>query len=572
MKRIFIGHRGVGKTSLLKRHLAYFPGVPHFDLDAEIEKNEQKTISQIFLNQGEKYFRRAEMAIFNQITQSAKDYVLALGAGFEIEKIDKTDDMEFIFVSRVTDQDGRIFTDRPRLNADQDPLEEWKIRYNQRQPKFLQYTDKVYFIPEGVVQAEVEAQVLRQDFSVENAYYTLAAKEIKDLAQIVKQFKKIELRTDLLGLAQIQDVLHKFSEVRFLVSLRTAEEMNLKGNYGLDCDVKFLKGQKLDIVSSHSENLKEAIAELATIENENSNIHFKISPIVDSMEELKKGFEWQQQKPDVRSFLPRSRQNGKWLWYRQLSKYFQKLNFIRNATMLWDQPSLSEWLILPKQKPNAWGAVLGSPVYFSRSPQQHLNFFQKKNSFFTRIELSISELEAEFDFLKSLGLKYAAVTSPLKETAHKISKSEHPLEAVNTLWLGLTANCSCNTDTVGFLELVKSVKGEVAVWGGGGTLQMMKSVLPHATYFSSQTGLPREGHAVKTSRYSTLIWAAPRTKATKFPPDSMQVESVIDLNYAENSMGLEFASNKKMLYTSGIKMFEAQADEQQKFWRQCESK
>ncbi len=44
MRRVFIGHRGVGKTSLLRRHQGYFPDVAHFDLDAEIEKSQQHQI------------------------------------------------------------------------------------------------------------------------------------------------------------------------------------------------------------------------------------------------------------------------------------------------------------------------------------------------------------------------------------------------------------------------------------------------------------------------------------------------------------------------------------------------
>ena len=48
MKKVFIGHRGVGKTNLLVRHSKYFLDIQHFDLDAEIEKLENKTISEIF--------------------------------------------------------------------------------------------------------------------------------------------------------------------------------------------------------------------------------------------------------------------------------------------------------------------------------------------------------------------------------------------------------------------------------------------------------------------------------------------------------------------------------------------
>ena len=41
MKRVLIGHRGVGKTALLERHQTYFPDIEHFDLDQEIEKRKK---------------------------------------------------------------------------------------------------------------------------------------------------------------------------------------------------------------------------------------------------------------------------------------------------------------------------------------------------------------------------------------------------------------------------------------------------------------------------------------------------------------------------------------------------
>lgn len=60
MKRVFIGHRGVGKSSLLERHQGYFPDVPAFDLDQVITDKENQPVSEIFAQQGETVFRNLE--------------------------------------------------------------------------------------------------------------------------------------------------------------------------------------------------------------------------------------------------------------------------------------------------------------------------------------------------------------------------------------------------------------------------------------------------------------------------------------------------------------------------------
>ncbi len=74
MKRIFIGHRGVGKSSLLKRHKEYFPEVRHFDLDFEIENRTGKKIQNIFTEHGEDYFRKIEQETFFELSNQSPNW------------------------------------------------------------------------------------------------------------------------------------------------------------------------------------------------------------------------------------------------------------------------------------------------------------------------------------------------------------------------------------------------------------------------------------------------------------------------------------------------------------------
>jgi shikimate kinase len=571
LRRVFVGHRGVGKTQLLMRHQQYFSEIKHFDLDAEIEKYIEMPVSQFFKEKGEATFREAENLVYNKITQMNSEYVIALGAGFNPNNILPQD--EVIFVTRVTDQDGRIFLNRPRLEPELGPLEEYKKRFHQREPNFLKRADFIYRMPEGisVEKCEVEQKILTFNFRITNAVHTLRAGEIKQIEQLSTLFENIELRNDLLSSQQIQNLLVKYPEKKWLVSIRNKDPLDTRNVKYLDCDVKFASGYKPTILSSHEDVIQKAMQQLQQASQE-KQVHLKLCPLVQNFEDLKAGYEWQQEDPENRSFLPRSN-TGRWGWYRQLAKHLQKINFVKSSQEIADQPSLYDWLSLPEARPSSWAAVLGEPVYFSRSPLEHQNYFSKKKSYFLKIELSNSELSQNILFLNTLGLTYAAVTSPLKEQLFKIAdvKSEvaEKFQAANTLFIKDRQIYVHNTDLEGFQEIVKHIQASevAAIWGGGGTLEMMKSVLPKALLYSSQTAELR--HKLENGIepiIDYLIWAAPRTPTTKMPKDALTVKNVIDLNYADSSMGLEFAAIRKIGYTSGLTMFKVQALKQQQYW------
>ena len=79
-ERIFlIGMMGSGKSHWLKQ-LAKWNKSVGYDLDALIEMNEEKTISDIFNEDGEAYFRKAEAKILKWFKEKKK-YVVATGGG-----------------------------------------------------------------------------------------------------------------------------------------------------------------------------------------------------------------------------------------------------------------------------------------------------------------------------------------------------------------------------------------------------------------------------------------------------------------------------------------------------------
>ena len=70
---------GVGKTTVGKR-LAEKLGIRFIDIDKIIETKENKTITEIFANKGENYFRKIEKEITIDILNK-KNVVIALGGG-----------------------------------------------------------------------------------------------------------------------------------------------------------------------------------------------------------------------------------------------------------------------------------------------------------------------------------------------------------------------------------------------------------------------------------------------------------------------------------------------------------
>ncbi len=71
---------GVGKTSLSKK-LSKKSGIPCFDLDEIIEKSENSSISSIFKDRGEVYFRKIEHQLFKDFIEKEENFILSLGGG-----------------------------------------------------------------------------------------------------------------------------------------------------------------------------------------------------------------------------------------------------------------------------------------------------------------------------------------------------------------------------------------------------------------------------------------------------------------------------------------------------------
>jgi shikimate kinase len=80
MKIVLIGYMGSGKTTLGKL-LAAQLNFLFCNLDSEIEKTENLTISEMFSKKGEIYFRKKEILTLNKFLQDENKTVIATGGG-----------------------------------------------------------------------------------------------------------------------------------------------------------------------------------------------------------------------------------------------------------------------------------------------------------------------------------------------------------------------------------------------------------------------------------------------------------------------------------------------------------
>jgi len=331
----------------------------------------------------------------------------------------------------------------------------------------------------------------------------------------------------------------------------------------------------LSLHETEGKNLEEIFTSLQSFSNQ--GVHLKLSPFVQSFGDIDRLIQWQRQDPQGRSVLPRS-QDGRWGWVRLFTKGQQRIQFWKEGQgSAPEQPSIFEWMMV---KPfTKFAAVLGDPINHSYTPLEHSDFFAKRQAPVFAIRIGREEWHEALPLLRKWGLSWAAVTAPHKEAAATLCA--HPeLKALNTIYYSekLQQWKGTSTDEEGFIELTEGIgmlaprQEDIAVWGGGGTLEVLRKVLPKARFFSSRTGQerPSQEHQGDILNPKVVIWAAPRTAETQWPPVDWTPAMVVDLNYKEDSMGREYAQISGANYESGLRMFLRQAQGQRFFWNRCE--
>lgn len=575
---VLVGHRGVGKSSLLKRISKYIPESLCFCVDQEIEKR-IAPIKDIFKSQGEKKFREIEREMFHHLIAEVgslnQPVFIAVGGGFPATEISSS--ARILWVKRDWDVSQNIFLDRPSLNKDPNDMRIPQELFSQREQQWKQLGCDELTLPEGVYESHPGEEAFFKNADAGGTVTLLpeCVSAIKMQQLVDKKPKWIELRDDLLSEEQLKTAVEFLPPLTILLSFRDSSKLDKTSlllprvqrvdwplEFG-ECRLSIPNDKIFYSYHSNEDCFYEALENLYSQQG-----LIKWSPEVKNFSQLRLAHEWMMQKPSQRALLPRS-ENGRWSWYRQLMKDKMFINFWRlSSGSALDQPNLVEWLTPAPE--SRFAAVLGQPVLQSWSPAFHADYFSKKNKNFYAIEIDQQELDdGAWDFLQKLGLCAAAVTSPLKKWAGEFVGQEKPL---NTLVLSNTNKWhGLNTDDVGFEQMLAQAELNLAdkcivVWGGGDIIPSLR--LPNAFCYSARSGRPRIDSKM-TDAPEVLIWAAGWQSAEMIPA-SWQPRWVLDLNYRADSPARSYAHRVTAKYISGEVMFYCQAREQQKIWSQYE--
>ena len=159
---ILIGPMGSGKSTIGKS-LANKLSLEFRDTDSVIEQRENKSVSQIFIEDGEDAFRAIEREILQQELQG-EDTVLALGGGAPIS----TEAQSALLASgsHVVYLDISLASVAPRIGFNRDrplllnnPRGQWQTLMEARRPIYEAIADTVVDVNKRS-QSEIVAQIL----------------------------------------------------------------------------------------------------------------------------------------------------------------------------------------------------------------------------------------------------------------------------------------------------------------------------------------------------------------------------------------------------------------------------
>jgi shikimate kinase len=159
---ILIGPMGSGKTTIGKS-LAQKLSLEFRDTDSVIEQRAQKTVSQIFIEDGEDAFRAIEKEVLKEELQ-ASDTVLALGGGapisVEAQSALQASESHVVYLDiSLANVSPRIGFNRDRPLLLNNPRGQWQTLMEARRPIYESVADTVVDVNKRS-QSEIVAQIL----------------------------------------------------------------------------------------------------------------------------------------------------------------------------------------------------------------------------------------------------------------------------------------------------------------------------------------------------------------------------------------------------------------------------
>jgi shikimate kinase len=168
------GFMGSGKTTL-GRKLAALLKYRFIDLDSEIEKREGRSVSSIFSDTGEKYFRRVESEVLRSIGGEGNLVIAAGGGtpcyGYNLDYMKSTGVTVYLKMSAgaIVSRLGVGISSRPLLKGltGDDLLKYVEEKIREREP---------YYLKSAIVFDGLNAEASKLKDAIESAGYTLVSR------------------------------------------------------------------------------------------------------------------------------------------------------------------------------------------------------------------------------------------------------------------------------------------------------------------------------------------------------------------------------------------------------------
>lgn len=144
---ILIGFMGSGKTTVGLR-LSYRLRRPVIDTDKEIEREEKRSITDIFAAEGESYFRDRETACLKKLIKNARNQIISVGGGLPLREENRALLHELGQVFYLRASAGTIYerlkhdTTRPLLQG-ADPQSKIRTLLDERDDYYMEAADVV---------------------------------------------------------------------------------------------------------------------------------------------------------------------------------------------------------------------------------------------------------------------------------------------------------------------------------------------------------------------------------------------------------------------------------------------
>jgi len=229
-------------------------------------------------------------------------------------------------------------------------------------------------------------------------------------------------------------------------------------------------------------------------------------------------------------------------------------------------------------------AIIGDPVFASRSPQLHRQFMQEAgiDGDYVAIRVSKNHALETIRRLRDDGYAGCNVTTPLKEEAlaacDVLDEDARLAQAVNTLYFGRKVY-GANTDGIGARGALESALGEavmlhrIGILGTGATARAILAQLHETDAYTFCWGRDPEKVIALCERFECQIWPAnpPEIVIACLPPDAalpdalrkdvLGADLIMDVNYGERStlgrqLGREIIRGELMLETQAHASFD----------------